>query len=179
MIINERPTNILLTKIRRQDRAVEDESWIQAFLARAQTCSLALAIQAQPYLHFNSFVYDRDPKCIYIHGAQEGGLPFQVSQNDRVSLGIYEMGRLLPGNTAMSVSVEYASVIVRGKIRLLTDPIEAEHALQLMLKKYFPDLQPGRDYRPIQANEVEITNVYRIDILEWNGKQKKAGLTSP
>ena len=54
-----------------------------------------------------------------------------------------------------------------------TSQSEAEHALQILLDKYAPHLKPGRDYRPIQVEELKRTSVCRIDIESWSGKQKQ------
>jgi nitroimidazol reductase NimA-like FMN-containing flavoprotein (pyridoxamine 5'-phosphate oxidase superfamily) len=61
-----------------------------------------------------------------------------------------------------------------GTAVYVTDPVEAEHGLQLLLDKYAPHLQPERDYRPIMPEELKRTAVYRINIESWSGKQKKA-----
>jgi hypothetical protein len=41
-----------------------------------------------------------------------------------------------------------------------------------LLDKYFPDLRPSRDYRPITDEELAATAVYAIEIEAWSGKQK-------
>jgi nitroimidazol reductase NimA-like FMN-containing flavoprotein (pyridoxamine 5'-phosphate oxidase superfamily) len=68
--------------------------------------------------------------------------------------------------------VEYGGVTVFGRSRVIDDPIEARHGLQLLLDKYFSHLHPGQDYRPITDDELARTAVYRIDIDEWSGKRK-------
>ena len=50
---------------------------------------------------------------------------------------------------------------------------------QQLLDKYAPHLCPGRDYRPIQPEELAVTSVYRIAIDEWSGKQKVAPADHP
>jgi nitroimidazol reductase NimA-like FMN-containing flavoprotein (pyridoxamine 5'-phosphate oxidase superfamily) len=82
------------------------------------------------------------------------------------------MGRLLPAPEALEFSVEYSSVAVFGTGRLVEDPEEAEHGLQLIMRKYAPHLQPGPDYRPMTPEEVKRTAVLRIDIEAWSGKEK-------
>jgi nitroimidazol reductase NimA-like FMN-containing flavoprotein (pyridoxamine 5'-phosphate oxidase superfamily) len=89
------------------------------------------------------------------------------------------MGRLLPADTALNFSVEYQSVVAFGSADLIEDPVEAERALQLILDKYFPHLQPGKDYRPITEGELSITAVYRMEVEEWSGKRKAVDETFP
>jgi uncharacterized protein len=89
------------------------------------------------------------------------------------------MGRLLPAPTALHFSVEYAGAVVFGRAKVVEDQAEAEAALQQLLDKYAPHLRPGRDYRPIQPEELAVTSVYRVEIDEWSGKQKVAPADHP
>jgi nitroimidazol reductase NimA-like FMN-containing flavoprotein (pyridoxamine 5'-phosphate oxidase superfamily) len=70
--------------------------------------------------------------------------------------------------------VEFTGVVVFGQARLLEDDAEKERALQGLLDKYFPDLKPGADYRPITPEELELTAVFAVDIDAWSAKRKRA-----
>jgi nitroimidazol reductase NimA-like FMN-containing flavoprotein (pyridoxamine 5'-phosphate oxidase superfamily) len=74
----------------------------------------------------------------------------------------------------MEFSNEYASVVVFGQAHLVENEDEKRRALQALLDKYFPDLRPGRDYRPMTEAELNATAVYAIEIETWSGKQKVA-----
>ena len=167
--MNDAPIN----QPRRKDREVKDTAWIQALLQRAPVGVLATSDQDQPFVHINLFVYEGTANVIYLHSAQEGRTPSNLRANPKVSFGVSEMGRLLPADTALEFSVEFSSVIVFGLVKLVEDRAEAERGLQLLLDKYFPHLQPGRDYRPIQEKELARTAVYRLEIDSWSGKRKK------
>ncbi len=82
------------------------------------------------------------------------------------------MGRLLPADTALEFSVEYASVVIFGTAARISDPQQATDALHCLLSKYAPQLRPGQDYRPVVPEELARTSVYRIAIEEWTGKRK-------
>ncbi len=166
-------------RIRRTDRAVEDEAWIKAFLHRAAHASIATCFEGQPFIVSRTFVYDETAHAIYIHGAKGGRFATNVRINPRVCLSISKMGRLLPAKRALEFSTEYAGVTIFGQARLVQDPTEAEQALQRLLEKYFPHLRPGRHYRPITPSELEQTAVFRIDIELWSGKQKRAARDFP
>ena len=86
---------------------------------------------------------------------------------------VAEIGRLLPADTAMEFSNEYASVVAFGHARLVTEDEEKRSGLKALLEKYFPERQSGRDYRPITLAELDRTSVFAIEIEEWSGKQKK------
>jgi hypothetical protein len=84
------------------------------------------------------------------------------------------MGKLLPADTAIEFSTEYASVIIFGEARVLKSDEEKRFGLQGLLDKYFPDLRPGEDYRSITSDQLDETAVYAIEIEAWSGKQKVA-----
>ena len=166
------PTAMPPSHVRRADRAVEDPAWIEAFLHRAPVGILATASDGQPFVNSNLFVYDQESHAIYLHTARTGRTHNNVAADERVCFHVYEMGRLLPADTALEFSVEYGGVTVFGRARIVEDPGEARYGLQLLLDKYFAHLQPGRDYRAIPDDELARTSVYRINIDEWSGKRK-------
>ena len=157
----------------RKDRA-KDDAWIKAYLKRVPFGMLATEYEGQPFIKPTSFVYDEAEHTIYIHGALVGRMRTNLEVNPRISFCIAEMGRLLPGDTAMEVGVEYASVVVFGKVEILTEADQTRHGLQLLLDRFFPHLKPGIDYREILPQELDITSVYRIKIDSWSGKEEHA-----
>ncbi len=157
----------------RKDRA-KDEAWIKAYLKRVPFGMLATEYDGQPFIKPTMFVYDEPEQVIYIHGALVGRMRTNLEHNPRVSFCIAEMGRLLPADTAFEVGVEYASVVVFGRVELVEDPEQARHGLQLLLDRYFPHLKPGIDYREILPHELDQTSVYRIRIESWSGKEDQA-----
>ncbi|WP_376797188.1 pyridoxamine 5'-phosphate oxidase family protein [Thermogemmatispora sp.] len=163
-----------LHQIRRRDRAVNDQGWISTFLKRAPVGVLATVDGEQPFLNSNLFVYDEAAHAIYLHTAQVGRTHSNIEGSQRVCFTVYEMGRLLPARTALGFSVEYASVVVFGQGAIIQDRERARAALHLLLKKYAPHLEPGRDYRPVTDEELRRTSVYEIRISAWSGKKKEA-----
>jgi len=161
-----------LTRLRRADRALPDEA-VRALLAHALYGHTATAVDGQPFQHTSLFWFDEAARRIYFHGARQGRMIANVQANPRVCFTVAEIGRLFPAKTAMDFGNEYTSVVVFGRARLVEDEGEKQHALQALLDKYFPNLQPGRDYRPIMPEELGATAVYAIEIDAWSGKQKK------
>ncbi|HSM54739.1 MAG TPA: pyridoxamine 5'-phosphate oxidase family protein [Candidatus Sulfomarinibacteraceae bacterium] len=163
------------THIRRSDRAIDDEEWIRAFLGRAAYGHFAIVQDGQPFINSNLFVYDAEAHAIFFHTARTGRTPANVGDGARVCFTTTEMGRLLPADVALEFSVEYAGVVAFGAAAIVRDEKEATRALQMLLDKYFPHLQPGRDYRPPVAEELKRTAVYRLQIEEWSAKKKEVG----
>jgi nitroimidazol reductase NimA-like FMN-containing flavoprotein (pyridoxamine 5'-phosphate oxidase superfamily) len=167
-----------LNQMRRSDRA-KDDGWIRDFLKRGDFGVMATCYQDQPFTNTRQYVYDRSANAIYMHGAKTGRTPAVIQVNDRVCFSVSRMGRLIPADEAVEVSVEFAGVMVFGRVMMVEDPVEAAHALQLLMDKYFPQLKPRIDYRPIEPKDLKITAVLRIDIDSWSGKEKKAADDAP
>jgi hypothetical protein len=172
-------TAIPFNPVRRKDRAVTDEAWIAALLHRAPIGNLATTRDGQPHINANLFVYDEDADAIYMHTARRGQTREDVDANERACFSVSEMGRLLPADTALEFSVEYAGVIVFGSAAIIEDEIEAAYALQLLLDKYAPHLRPDVHYRPTTPEELARTSVYRIQIESWSGKKKEVAPDFP
>lgn len=163
-----------VTEPRRRDRGRE-EAWIRTVLERAPHGVLAVATpDGPPHLNSNLFAFDGAADAVYLHTARTGALPEAAAEPVPASFTVFEMGRLLPADEALEFSVEYAGVVVRGRLVTVEDPAEQERGLQAILDKYAPHLRPGRDYRPIVPEELGRTAVYRLDVREWSGKAKEA-----
>lgn len=158
-------------QVRRHDRAVEDEGWLRAMLHRAPAGALATVHDGQPFINTNLFVYEEAAHRIYFHTARVGRTQANVAAGSPVCFSVFEMGRLLPAETAVAFSVEYAGVTVFGAAEIVGGE-EARHALQLLLDKYAPHLRPGDDYQPTTDADLARTAVFRIDIESWSGKRK-------
>lgn len=167
------------TEVRRRDRAVHDEAWMKEMLHTAATGVLATVADGQPFLNANLFVYDEARHAVYLHTARIGRTRDVIEENDRVAFTVMELGRLLPADTALEFSTEYASVMLFGRGAVVADPTEAELALQMLLDKYFVDLKPGTDYAAITPEELKRTSVFRMDIEEWVGKRKQVEADFP
>lgn len=161
------------SRVRRRDRAKED-AWVRAFLRAAPYGFLATVDEeGWPFLNSNLFVFDDGRRCVYLHTHRTGRTRDNLARGEKVAFSVAAMGRLLPAPEALEFSVEYAGVTVFGRGRVVDDEGEAKGALQALLDKYAPHLEPGRDYRPTTDDELQRTAVYRIDIETWSGKQKE------
>lgn len=161
-------------QVRRADRAVEDETWIRNFLSRAAIGTLATAVDGQPFINSNLFVYDEGRHVIYLHTAKVGRTRANLEVSTAICFSVSAMGRLLPAAEALEFSVEYAGVTVFGHGQVVGDESEKEYGLQLLLNKYCPHLKPGEDYHRITPDELVRTAVFRIEIENWSGKRKEA-----
>jgi nitroimidazol reductase NimA-like FMN-containing flavoprotein (pyridoxamine 5'-phosphate oxidase superfamily) len=168
--------NVGRSSIRREDREVKDEKWIRTFLEKAPSAVVGTSVEDQPFLTNVLFVFDASRDAIFFHTARLGRLRSNIEANPQICLTVTSMGRLLPADTALEFSVEYASVVVFGEATIAEKP---QYGLELMMEKYFPHLKPGRDYRPITLGELVRTSVFELKIKEWSAKRKRGAPDHP
>lgn len=159
-------------RVRRKDRAVEDDCWIREKLRSAPYGVLATSHEGQPFVNANMFAFAEDEHVIYMHTARSGRTKANVGVDERVAFTVFEMGRLLPAPRAFNMSVEYEGVVIFGSARVLESDEDKARALQMLVDKYFGHLRPGVDYVLPTAEELSVTSVYRIAIDSWSGKRK-------
>jgi nitroimidazol reductase NimA-like FMN-containing flavoprotein (pyridoxamine 5'-phosphate oxidase superfamily) len=162
-----------INRVRRRDRAVEDDTWIGGFFRQAPYGVLATEAGGQPFTTPLLFVYDEQTSSLYFHTARTGRINTNLAANPRVSFCASRMGRLLHATAAAGFDVEYDSTVAFGQAALVEGE-EAERALRLLIEKYFPGLHYGQDYRPITPEQLARTAVYQIKIEAWSGKRNAA-----
>ncbi len=167
------------SRLRRRDRG-KNEAWVRAFMEAAPYGFLATVDDdGQPFLNSNLFVYDAGRHCVYLHTHRTGRTRENLSDPEKVAFSVAGMGRLLPAPEALEFSIEYAGVTAFGTGSIVDDEAEAKEALQMLLDKYAPHLQAGRDYRATTDDELAQTTVYRVEIEAWSGKQKEVEIDFP
>lgn len=171
-----RDYNLDITPANRQRRPqhARDDEWVRAFLHRAPIARIATLWGDQPFINPTTFWYDRAQNQLIFHSNVIGRMRANSETHDRVCFEASEFGQLLPANVALEFSVQYASVVVYGLIRVVEEFAEKRRLLSGLIAKYFPDLAAGRDYRPITDVELRQTSVYAIRIESWSGKENWA-----
>jgi len=155
----------------RRPELVRDEQWIRAFLVQAQFAHIATVFDGQPFINPTTFWYDQERHEIYFHSNILGRMRANAGHSERVCLEVFEAGNFLPSNVALELSVQFASVVVFGNLRVLTENTDKERALSGLIDKYFWYLTTAELIRPITEAELKRTSVYAIAITEWSGKE--------
>jgi uncharacterized protein len=163
--------NVTPANQQRRKELVQDDQWIEAFLARASIGHVATRWDEQPFITPTTFWYDDVRHEIYFHSNIVGRVRANSEQHDRVCFETSDFGQLLPSNVALEFSIQFESVIVFGSIRVLEDATEKRRVLGGLLQKYFPQMEAGKDYRPITDEELKHTSVYALSIESWSGKR--------
>ncbi|RPJ21277.1 MAG: pyridoxamine 5'-phosphate oxidase family protein [Chloroflexi bacterium] len=148
-----------------------DNEWIRAFLHEAKVGHIASARDGQPFLNPSTFWFDEALHQIIFHSNIVGRIRSNIESNSRVCFEASELGKMLPANVALEFSLQFRSVIVFGTVRIIADPEEARRVMYALIKKYFPLMAPGKEFRAITDKELKRTSVYAIRIEEWSGKE--------
>jgi uncharacterized protein len=159
------------TAFQRLPEYKREDDWIRAFLREAKVGHIASSVDDQPFLTPSTFWFDEENHRIIFHSNVTGRVRSNIGINSRVCFEASEMGKLLPSNIALEFSLQYRSVIVFGNALLIDDPDEARRVLYDLIKKYFPKMAAGREFREITDKELKHTSVYAIEIEEWSGKE--------
>ena len=148
-----------------------DDNWIIEFLNKTMVGHISTLNDNQPFINPSSFFYSNNKHEIYFHSNAYGRIRFNTEQNPKVCFECFRSGRLLPSNLALEMSFQYECVIAYGDIRIINSIEEKRIVLNELLKKYFNEMQSGKDYRPITDDELKQTSVYGIKISSWSGKK--------
>lgn len=159
------------TQYQRIPSHTREEAWIKEFLNRCEICHVAHSRSDQPFITPTNFWFDEEQHRIIFHSNIAGRMRDNLAHNPKVCMEASEYGRFLPANTALEFGIQYRSVMVFGTVHILKNAEEKREVLYKLLKKYFPQLSPGQEYRPITEQELVRTTVYAIQIESWSGKE--------
>ena len=123
--------------MRRSDREITDIKEIIKVMEKCDVCRLALNDEGYPYilpLNFGMQVKD-DKITLYFHGATEGRKYALIAKDNRVSFEMDCSHRLVMDVDQGNCTMEYESVIGKGKIEILSEE-EKYEALGILMKHY-------------------------------------------
>ena len=150
------------------------DAWIVALLARVQVCRVATLWNTQPFINPTTFVYRPEHHDVVLHSNLAGRVRANIERagerGEQVCFEASEIGRLLPSNDPLELSMQYRSVIAFGMVSLLEDEA-ARQGLTDLSARMFPHLRPGAEMRPISADDLARTSVYSLKVSEWSGKE--------
>ena len=147
------------------------DDWIINFLNETKVGHISTQDLNQPFINPTSFFYDSNNHEIFFHSNAYGRMRFNAEKSPKVCFECFKSGRLLPSNLALEMSFQYECVMVFGKLRIVDSLQEKREVLNGLLKKYFSEMESGKDYRPITDGELKQTSVYGINIDSWSGKK--------
>src|SRR4030095_14744550 len=143
----------------RRPHLTRDDDWIRAFLKAARIGHIASSLDGQPFINPTMLWLDEEKHQIVFHSNVAGRIRSNIENNPKVSLEASELGKFLPSNVALEFSLQFRSVVVYGTARVVTDPHEARRLMYGLIRKYFPAMTAGREYREITEKETRSTSI--------------------
>ena len=143
-----------------------DRETIHRILDEALICHVAFVVKKQPYVIPINFARVEDR--IILHGAKASRLLKHIESGHPICVEATIVDSLVLARSVFHHSMNYRSVVVFGKGRLIEDQQEKLAALQAVTEH----LIPGRwqEARLPNRKELNVTSVVSIDIDEASAK---------
>ena len=144
---------------------------INAILDEGFICHVGFVIDGQPYVIPTGYAHVDDH--IYIHGSSASRMLRDLSKGVEVCVTITIVDGLVLARSAFHHSMNYRSVVILGRARLVTDADEKNHALEALTEH----IVPGRwaDVRWPTDLELKATTVLKLAIDEASAKIRTGG----
>ncbi|MFA6346530.1 MAG: pyridoxamine 5'-phosphate oxidase family protein [Syntrophales bacterium] len=147
----------------RQDKEIKDFKILEAIMAAAPVCRLALAEDGVSYIVPMHFAY-RD-RVLHFHTGRKGRKIDLLRKNDRVCFEMDILDEIVAAGEACRWTTRYRSVIGYGRACLIDDPSEVEKSLDLLMEKY-----GGAGPWTYAARSLRQTLILRVAIASVTGK---------
>jgi nitroimidazol reductase NimA-like FMN-containing flavoprotein (pyridoxamine 5'-phosphate oxidase superfamily) len=147
-------------------RAVQDRASVYRILDEGFICHVGFMVEGQPFVIPTG--YARVGDDLYIHGSSASRMLRQLEQGVDVCVTVTLIDGLVLARSAFHHSVNYRSVMVFGKARVVGDRASKLEAL----RAFSEQVVPGRweDVRGPSEEELKATLVLRLPLVEVSAK---------
>jgi len=160
------------TRVKRvHDRAVYDRTRIDEILDAALICHLGFEHDGQPYVI--PTLHARIGELLYVHGSAASRTLRALGEGIPACVTVTLLDGLVLARSAFHHSMNYRSVVILGRARVLADPIEKTMALRCFTNH----VVPGRweEVRPPSDQELKGTTVLALPLQEVSAKIRTGG----
>lgn len=156
--------------MRRSDREIKDINDIIKVMEKCDVCCLALNDEDYPYiLPLNFGMQAEDGQItLYFHGADEGKKYELIAKDNRATFEMDCSHNLVTDAEKGSCTMEYESVIGRGRIEMVPED-DKFRALGLLMGHYHKE-----DF-PFNQSVIKRTTVFKLTVEQISGKIRKKG----
>jgi nitroimidazol reductase NimA-like FMN-containing flavoprotein (pyridoxamine 5'-phosphate oxidase superfamily) len=147
-------------------RGLYDKEQVHAILDAGYLCHVGFMVDGQPYVI--PTLYVRDGDRIYFHGSAASRMLRTLDEGADVCVTVTLVDGFVLARSAFHHSMNYRSVVVLGKARLVADPAEKTKALH----RFTNHMVPGRWEEVRQPNDQELkaTTVLVLALDEVSAK---------
>ena len=164
------PTN--RTQVRRlPKRAAYEKATVQAILDEGRICHVGFVVDGQPFVIPTGYVRHGDR--LYIHGSAASRLLRESAAGIPVCVSVTLLDGFVLARSAFHHSMNYRSVVILGRARLVTDVDEKMEALRCFTNH----IVAGRwkEVRQPTAAEMKATSVLALELEEVSAKVRTGG----
>jgi uncharacterized protein len=155
------------TRLRRlPKRGAFETDTIYAILDEGFVCHIAFIVEGQPFAIPTGYARRGDE--IYIHGSAASRMLRTLGDGVDMCLTVTLVDGLVLARSAFHHSMNYRSVVVLGRARLVTEDREKLEALRCFTDHIVPGRWP--DLRPVTDQELKATTVLGLPIRETSAK---------
>src|SRR5579862_4195445 len=157
------------TQLRRlPKRGVFDKAQIHAILDEGFLCHVGFVADGQPYVIPTG--YARSGDQLFIHGSAASRMLRTLDGGIDVCVTVTLVDGFVLARSGFHHSMNYRSVVVLGRARLVTDPEEKLGAL----RAFTNHIVPGRwdEVRPPTQQELKATSVLALPLEEVSAKMR-------
>jgi nitroimidazol reductase NimA-like FMN-containing flavoprotein (pyridoxamine 5'-phosphate oxidase superfamily) len=158
---------------RHPERARYDRRTIHAILDGALVCHLGVIVDGEPLVLPTGF--GRVGETLYLHGAAANRS--LAAALEGVCVSVTHLDGLVLARSASGHSMNYRSVVVRGRARAVTDPAERRAGLRAVVEHAIPGR--WKEVREPSAKEMEATTVIAVDLAECSAKVRSGPPLDP
>ena len=170
--MNEYIEQTTRTKLKRlPKRGVFERETVYRILDEAFICHVGFVVNNQPFVIPTS--YARIDDRLVIHGSAASRMMRNLSEEIDVCVTVTLVDGLVLARSAFHHSMNYRSVVVFGKAKIVAGEQEKNEAL----KAFTEHIVPGRweSIRPPTKNELKGTTVLSLDLREASAKIRAGG----
>jgi len=160
-------------------RAHYDRETVNAILDEGLVCHVGFIVEGAPIVIPTG--YARVGDRLLLHGGAASRLMGQLGEGVEVSIAVTIVDGLVLADVAFRHSMNYRSVVLFGRARAITDPVEKQRAL----RAFAEHMVPGRwsDLPAPTPQELGATAVVEVPIDEVSAKIRSgppiAGASTP
>jgi len=151
---------------RRPDRGHYDKETIYSIVDETMLCHIGFVQDGQPFVI--PALYARKDNQILIHGASTSRLMKHIEAGNKLSINITILDGIVLAKTVFNQSVNYRSVVVFGKGRLIENEDEKLQALEHLTERIMPGVWEAA--RKPNATELKATSIVSIAIETASAK---------
>lgn len=158
----------------RADREVTDFQEIMSIVHECDVCRLGLnGSDGLPYILPVNFGYsiDAGTLTLYFHSAMRGLKHDLIARDTRAAFEMDCSHELVSLPDRGYCTMNYRSVMGRGRIVYVTDPEEKLAALTMLTDRYHPEYT--REHFPFNSAALPRTAVYKLVVESMTARQKR------